>query len=148
MIHTTFNFHISTYNLLGYLAGRLNRSRSSVIKAAMQLQSGEANAEEMPAQAASYQNRDSRENWKTFHIDLTPEEYEYFFDMRKLFKLSVSFLIALALRKYGWRLSGDDVDKNIFAQYKFVQEIHYGIKFFITCWGNPGEGPSLHSKPG
>ena len=46
-----------------------------------------------------YQERDVKENWHRLHIIMNEYEYEYYFDMRKFFKMSVSFILAYAVMK-------------------------------------------------
>lgn len=47
----------------------------------------------------TYQSGSVGETWHNFHIDLEAEDYEIFTDMRNVYKMSVSLIVALAV---GW----------------------------------------------
>ncbi len=47
-----------------------------------------------------YQERRGKDQWQRFHIYLRAYDYEYFLDMRKLLKMSVSKILAHAVEKF------------------------------------------------
>src|SRR4030042_5850226 len=47
-----------------------------------------------------YQARRRREEWTITHVRWRGDDYEYFQDMRKLLKMSVSLLLAPEVKKY------------------------------------------------
>src|SRR4030042_1185225 len=47
-----------------------------------------------------YQARRRPDEWKTTHVRWRGDDYEYFQDMRKLLKMSVSLLLARGVKKY------------------------------------------------
>jgi hypothetical protein len=50
--------------------------------------------------SVEYQQRRNKDQWKCFHIELSEAVYESCMDMRKLMKLSVSFLLNYAVEEY------------------------------------------------
>ena len=51
-------------------------------------------------QSVSYQASDVESNWIPFPIRLKEVDHEFFTDMRNFYKMSVSFLLAVATKKY------------------------------------------------
>jgi len=47
-----------------------------------------------------YQKRGKNEVWRQLYLTLRPDEYEFFLDLRKVFKFSVSCLVTYAVEKY------------------------------------------------
>ena len=76
-----------------------------------------------------YQKRDAKENWHRLHIVMNEYEYEYYFDMRKFFKMSVSFILAYGVVKYLNEIinelqdSSNKTDKYYFRNYILIKEI-------------------------
>jgi hypothetical protein len=47
-----------------------------------------------------YQERRKRSEWHKFHWYVREDDYEYFLDLKKLLKMSVSLILAYAVDKY------------------------------------------------
>lgn len=47
-----------------------------------------------------YQPGSPKQDWRRMHVTLEGRDHEYFLDMRKLFKRSVSLLVAYGVEKY------------------------------------------------
>ena len=54
----------------------------------------------MPWCQVKYQARRKKARWAKLHVVLRGDEYEYFSDLKKVFKLSVSHIIARAIDQY------------------------------------------------
>jgi hypothetical protein len=86
-----------------------------------------------------YQERNQEIVWSCLHISLTPPEYEHFIDMRKMFKMSVSHIIAFAVLKYLKILiekhnktrSEDKNPQIYFSIYIFYTLFLKGVKFYL-----------------
>ena len=50
--------------------------------------------------AVRYQERNPPFKRKKFHLELSRRDYEYFLDMRKFFKRSVSLLVVFSVEEY------------------------------------------------
>ncbi len=87
-----------------------------------------------------YQTSDDDTIWCTQHITLTPELYEKSIDMKKLYKLSVSYIIALAIEKY---IKKCLKKANILTPTDNYENTYIIIKkysqSFMVFWNWPGE---------
>ena len=150
--HTTLNLEISTHRELKQLAEAKGISVTRTIVTLMKLMSYEVKHRKMPERLVEYQKLSEGEEWHTCHVYWTFEEYQHFVDMRHFLKMSVSFLVATALRKYAHILldsSSPELwdDKNLFPHYSLVKKTVSGQQFFITCWGKPTKYPEMNSFP-
>jgi len=83
-----------------------------------------------------YQDRDDQNNWHRFHVRFRPDEYEYFLDLRKILKLSVSAILAIAVEKYLPELmKGNITDNYHFQNYIIGRETIDGIICWRLVWG-------------
>ncbi len=72
------------------------------------------------------------------------DEYEYFFDLRKIYKMSLSFLIAYAAKKLLKNLLSkleprliSNINKLLYHNYVFCLKVINGVKYFSHYWGIP-----------
>lgn len=90
-----------------------------------------------------YQERDVKANWRILHIAVNEYEYEYYLDMRKFYKMSVSLLLAYAVRQYLNEIINELFDKNIntdnyfYRNYIITNKTVYGIVCWQIYWGIP-----------
>jgi hypothetical protein len=93
-----------------------------------------------------YQKRGSRAAWHAFHLRLREDEYEYLLDLRKLLKMSVSLILAYAVKKYLDKLlvffqkakPGKCLtDNNCFMNYVIIKEEIQGVISWRLLWGFP-----------
>lgn len=95
----------------------------------------------------AYQERTPRGSKKRVHFSLGEMEYEFFNDMRKFFRKSISFLIAIAVRKYlpiiVERILNKVValKKNNYPLYKYAirRKCIENNVFWLIYWGLPPE---------
>jgi hypothetical protein len=89
-----------------------------------------------PGSPIRYQIKRDNGYWQVFHIRLNDCDYEFFLDLRKVLKLSVSRILALAVEKY----LGEEieyVDKYLFDGYSIeVYEYAYG-RIWRIKWKKP-----------
>ena len=140
--HTTLNLKLSVYLKLKELAKEKDISVTMAIVFLMKFLSKEVQHRKMPERLVEYQKLTEGEEWRTCHVYWSFPEYQHFVDMRNFLKMSVSFLVAEALRRYGHFLldfSSADLedDKNLFLHHSLVKKTVLGQQFFITCWGKP-----------
>lgn len=100
MIATTLNMHADTFEKITERALKLNKSRHAVIVILMKKIMRDHESIKHVISSVRYQPDNDQEKWRCFHIRFRPEEYEFFMDLRKLCKCSVSLLIALAVERY------------------------------------------------
>ena len=139
MIKTTLYMHKNIRNALDEASEALCISRSKIIKLLlMEIKLDKFKFIKLFSQV-TYQDSDVKENWKNFHISLTPSEYEHFIDMRKLFKMSVSKIVAFAVSQYLSKLLSkkNHRDNCFFPVYCFGVENLYGVDSFVITWELP-----------
>lgn len=87
-----------------------------------------------------YQERDPDRNWCRMHLSLRPDEYEFFLDMRKAFKCSVSCLVAYAIEKYLDQIINkirQDPDNYRYKNYMIFRIIIDDVICWMYYWGIP-----------
>jgi hypothetical protein len=78
-----------------------------------------------------YQERGRPDEWHTFHLYVREDDYEYFLDLRKLLKMSVSLILAYAVEKFLDKLMKSSVtDNNRYRNYIIIKEVIDDI----ICW--------------
>ena len=147
--HTTLNLKLSVVEELKSLASEKKISLNDVIVVLMNFMSQEVKHRKMPERLVEYQKLTEGEEWRTCHVYLTFSQYQHFTDMRNFLKMSVSFLISEALRKYGHLLLNSSstelwVDKNLFPHHSFCKKTVSGVQYFITGWGKVTEYPDMN----
>ena len=95
--------------------------------------------------SVQYQDSAPKENWERPHIYLSEYEREYLLDVRKFLKMSVSFLLAFAVREYldeilkkltgfkplkGW-------DNYLYNGYSFSYGVYKSSLHLGIYWGKP-----------
>ena len=94
-----------------------------------------------------YQKRDESNLWHKFHITFRIDEYEHYLDMRKLFKLSLSRILAYAVRQYlseiirklSDKILTKKADNYLIKNYLMLQDSTIGVFCWRLYWGIPPE---------
>lgn len=87
-----------------------------------------------------YQSRNKNTEWTQIHLHLSPAEYELFIDLRKIFKSSVSRMVAMAIEKYfneiirGKKMALTNYEKKNYALSRISID---GITTWVLYWGIP-----------
>ncbi len=87
-----------------------------------------------------YQCRRAKSEWRCVHLALRPDEYEFFGDTRKVFRLSVSCIVAYAVEHLLDELleeMADDVDNYRYRNYLIARFMAGDVVCWIHCWGIP-----------
>ncbi len=85
-----------------------------------------------------YQNRIKTGGWHRFHLNLRPDDYEYFLDLRKLLKMSVSLILSYAVEKYLHKfLRKEFTDNYRYKNYVIIKEYIDTIPCWKLIWGYP-----------
>lgn len=123
------------------------RTRTFIIKILMQRVMDDNRKMLQSYPRIRYQARDDKENWHRIHLVLNEYEYEYCLDMRKLFKMSVSFILAYAVRRFledviNELIDGsNNTDNYCYQNYILIKKIIDGIICWQIYWGIPTEIP-------
>lgn len=148
LIETTMYVHKSILNMLDERAETDGRTRIFIIKLLMQRVMQDNQQMIKINSRIKYQGRDEKDNWQRIHVVLNEYEYEYYLDLRKFFKMSVSFILAYAAIKYLDELLdwGNNTDNYLYRNYIFIKESIDGIVCWKTYWGIPLKLPVLQSS--
>jgi hypothetical protein len=85
-----------------------------------------------------YQDRRSQDEWHTFHLKMREDDYEYFLDLRKLLKMSVSLILAYAVEKFLDKLlKRNSTDNNRYRNYIIARDVIDNIICWKFIWGFP-----------
>jgi hypothetical protein len=87
-----------------------------------------------------YQARRDGYDLHPFHISFKEDENEYFQDLRKLLKMSLSLILAFAVERYLNASKRDTLtDNNLFRNYFIIKELVDSIICWKIYWGHPPE---------
>ena len=144
MLATTVNLHRDVLARITKVAIRTNKSRRDIIVMLLMRLMRDHHAIYRGFTTVKYQQDDGRNKWHCFHIRFRHDEYEYFTDLRKLCKCSVSLCIALAVDRYLDELTikfkKKIVDKyQRLCNYVLRREIIEGVICLHLYWGYPGK---------
>jgi hypothetical protein len=87
-----------------------------------------------------YQQRRERSQWKRLHVSMRCDEYEYCIDLRKVCKMSVSFLVACAIERYLDELlvkCSKNADSYHYHNYAIMNIKIENVSCWVIYWGIP-----------
>ena len=132
------NIKKSILKEIGDGAEVLNISRSDVIIFLLKLVMENNTKKTAGFRSIKYQKTTDNCSWHKFHIRLREDDYEFFLDLRKFLKLSVSHILAIAVKKYMKRLlEGKITDNYQIKNYILTNGEKDGYKYFQIIWGLP-----------
>ncbi len=100
MIETTVNLKAGTLLLLGKGSARAGVARNHLIGMVVQARMMQNKEDVSSFRRIRYQERNKNAVWKCFHLRLSERDYELMQDVRKVYKMSVSRFIALAVESH------------------------------------------------
>ncbi len=139
-IKTTINLDVRVYNEIARASIVTGISRRDIISSLLKRLSGDHAKMVRSWKRVRYQGRAGNERWRCLHLSLWPDEYEFFLDLRKVCKMSVSFLIAFAVSKYLQEVVSlllKRPDNNRYKNYMIINRIVDGIVCWTYYWGMP-----------
>jgi hypothetical protein len=137
-IETTLNIQVSIKNSIILAAHRSGISCSEIILSAMKFMMKEIDRGARIGTRLKYQKRREQGEWDCIHVLLRPEEYEYFLDMRKLMKMSVSYIVARAIKKFLKKIVQKNItDNNRLTGYIVIYEKLNDLRCWRIYWGTP-----------
>ncbi|MBN1533926.1 MAG: hypothetical protein JXA20_14750 [Spirochaetes bacterium] len=85
-----------------------------------------------------YQKRSASGRWQCLHVSIRPREYEYFTDIRKFCKMSVSLFISCAVDEYMKNMNEYKImDNYLFLNHMLVVETIQNVTTWKIYWGKP-----------
>lgn len=147
LIDSTLHVHKSIMEMLEKSSETTGRSITYMIKFFMQRVMKDNHKLLKTSSRIKYQKRDEKENWHRIHIVLNEYEYEYYLDMRKFYKMSVSFILAYAVKRYldnmlNELLNANNIDNYLYSNYIFSLEVVDRIVCWKIYWGIPLKLPA------
>ena len=79
----------------------------------------------------------TKKHGKLFHLVVREDDYEYLLDLRKFLKMSVSLIIAYAVKKFLGKNKNNITDNNRYKNYVLVKEMVDNIICWRLFWGYP-----------
>jgi len=139
LIETTMYMHRSILVKIDSVTNITGRTRTSVIKYVVQRVMHDNQRMIKTGSRVRYQESDIKENWHRIHVVLNEYEYEYYMDLRKFLKMSVSFIIAYAVLRYLDELIDGNIriDNYQFKNYVFIKKTCNGTICWKIYWGIP-----------
>ena len=141
MLATTLNVHRDVFGKIAEVADRHKKSLREIIVLLLMRIMYDHVSLMRGFTTVKYQPDDDRENWHCFHIRLKHDEYEYFIDLRKICKRSISSLIAIAIDRYFDELTSAPIkvvdNYTQFNNYVLRREVVDGIITWLLYWGYP-----------
>jgi hypothetical protein len=139
LIETTLHVNKGILEMINEYAEKTRRSRTFIIKILMQRVMNDNQRMLKSYSRIKYQERDEKENWYRVHLVLNEYEYEYYLDMRKFFKMSVSYILAYAVLRYLDELLDRNIntDNYSYKNYVFIMKTVDGTILWQIYWGIP-----------
>jgi hypothetical protein len=146
-IETTINIKINILDRLQEASSITGESKRNIISSLMRRLSEDYEKIAVPWKRIAYQKRDGKKKWKRLHVTLMPDEYEFFQDLRKACKLSISGLVASGVERYLDEIVADFIkgtDNYRYSNYTISYFINKGVVCLIHYWGIPEKPLSTH----
>lgn len=147
MIITTYVMKRDVCQLLDSAVTRTGLGRDELVVLVMKMALYDHAAHIKGEGRIVYQDRSEKGTKSRVHVKLDKLEYEFFQDMRKFFKKSISFMIAISVVKYldivvQNIINGNKiVHKNNYPEYKYkiFKKCIENDVFWLIYWGLPPE---------
>lgn len=137
---TTIKINHADYNRINAASDYLGISRSRLISSLVTFFSTR-NPGYLPSRIrVRYKERSDKDCWRRMHLCLRRDEYDFFFDLRIVLKLSVSLIISLAIEQYLDELVSlmkSDTDNYRYRNYAICQLIIDNVTCWVHYWGIP-----------
>ncbi|MBN2158435.1 MAG: hypothetical protein JW807_03495 [Spirochaetes bacterium] len=138
MMKTTLNIDVGILKKITSVAVSRGVSPSELIVILLKKLMNDVNNPGEFGRLVRYQERKGPDDWHTFHIKYRIDDYEYFQDMRRLRKMSVSFLLAYAVKRYLNKVVKDNIGDNYHQKnYIIIKELVDNIICWKFYWGFP-----------
>jgi hypothetical protein len=147
MPKTTMNIHLAEWIKICWVAARLAKTRREVIMTLLALLLRDMERLQGKFTTVKYQEDDPEGWWHCYTILIRSDELEFWSNIGRLSKLSLSNLIAVAVEKYWVKLleeKSNEIHKYVrFIQYKVLNGGNFGLMVcgFIRRQGEKTQTP-------
>jgi hypothetical protein len=135
---TTVNIGSDIAARLSVAAAGSGVSRRGMISSLINYSSRRMRRDCLSRVSVQYQARRPAGEWCRLHVVLRRDEYDFFIDMRKVFRMSVSLFIAMAVEQYlDEMIAGMDgcADNYRYRNYAMIKIPVGDITCWLLCWG-------------
>jgi len=135
---TTINIHIDIYRKINYAARTKGISRSKMIAILLKKMMDNVSDAGRIGMMVQYQKRSGKGGWHKFHLSVREDEYEYFLDLRRLLKMSVSLILSNAVEtNLDAIIKRNVTDNNRYRNYTIIKDVINNIICWKLIWGFP-----------
>ncbi len=135
---TTINISTDNLGKVTQASRSLGISRSAMVIMLIKMVMDEIPEPEHFCTLIRYQERKHNSDWHTVHLQVRADDYEYLLDLRKFLKMSVSLIIAYAIKRFLKKIHKNErPDNNRYKNYVLIKEIIDGIICWRLFWGYP-----------
>ena len=145
-IETTINIDVEMLERIMDVAEHTGVSVRSLISAMLRAYMEGSRIKHSAFTRVCYQERRDSDRWKRLHLSLMGDEYEYCLDLRKVCKMSVSFLVAYAIEHFLEELigrHGKNIDSYRYQNYTIMKFKVKNVIGWLIYWGIPPRNPKL-----
>ncbi len=140
-IETTININSNLLNKINKASLSLNISMNKIITMLICKVINSKTFKFQMFTSVKYQTASDDVSWHTLHVSFNGDVYEKALDLRKILKMSVSFIVASAIERYLKDLLRDMIQNkntdNNSNKYVFIPKNYKGLFFFTIFWNNP-----------
>ncbi len=144
---TTVNLLERSYRKLKYASGTAGIRSSVLVSSLLNYTRLRAKPAGLVRGLVKYQNRCPGSHWHKLHVCLREDEYEFARDLCKVWKMSVSFIVADAIERYLDELIEKmmvKTDNYRYRNYASSRIVIHDVTCWIYYWGLP---PNLLTPP-
>ncbi len=142
-MNTTLNINVETLKQITEAATLRSISSSEMIVTLLDMVMKDINNPDNLGRMVRYQKRRNPGDWRIFHVIIREDAYEYWLDLRKLLKMSVSLILARAVKKYLRKSNKIYSDNYRFMNYIIIKEVIDSAIVWKFIWGWPSDLKSL-----
>ncbi len=139
-IETTVNLKFDVYVKLENLSRSTGMSGSCIIMLLLSEMMKSDRYIKKKISRVKYQDRAPADEWRPTHVYLNEDMYEKLHDMRKNFKMSGSYIVAVAIKKYLHTITIEKMKQftdNYCSQYIIIRKRQGPIFSYIVYWEYP-----------
>ncbi|OHD70438.1 MAG: hypothetical protein A2W19_15605 [Spirochaetes bacterium RBG_16_49_21] len=137
-METTLNIRVDILERVAKAAQLKNMTCSEMIVLLIKQVMGDIRFPEPIGRLVRYQERRWPKDWRVFHVQVREDDYEYLVDCRRLFKMSVSLILAYAVQRYLSKLLKRKMTDNYhFMNYMLIRETIDNLISWRLIWGFP-----------
>ncbi len=137
-METTLNIHTDILEQINRAAQLRCISRSDMIVVLIKRIMDDVSNSVRFGRMIRYQERSCPDTWHTVHVQLRPDDYEYLLDLRRLLKMSVSLILAYAVKRYLNRImEKKKTDNYQYKNYVIIKEVFNNTICWRLIWGYP-----------